>query len=56
MGILCAYFRVSNVTLESIFSTINIFKTKFCNKMKDNILIDSLILYNKREIFARFSK
>jgi hypothetical protein len=46
---------VSTATIERVFSIMNIVKTKFRNKIEDEFLTDSLMLYIEREIAATFS-
>ena len=45
---------VSTSTMEQSFSTMNNSKTRFRKKMDDDILMDPLILYIKREIVTKF--
>ena len=40
---------------KQIFLTMNIVKTRLRNKMEDDFLTDSLILYIEREIVATFN-
>jgi hypothetical protein len=37
-------------TIEQAFSTMNIVKTRLCNKVKNEFLINYLILYIEREL------
>ena len=55
LSVLVLILLVSTATRGCVFSTMNIVNTRFCNKMKDNILIDSLILYIKNKTFTKFS-
>jgi hypothetical protein len=43
---------VSTATTKQAFSTMNIIKTKLRNKIADEFLMDSLILYIEKEIVA----
>jgi hypothetical protein len=53
--VLILTLHVSTITNEKAFSAMSIIKTKFRNKIEDEFVIDSLILYIKREIAAKFS-
>jgi hypothetical protein len=46
---------VSTATTERAFSAIKIVKTRLRNKIEDEFLTDSLMLYIEREIVATFS-
>jgi hypothetical protein len=46
---------VSTATTKRAFSAINIVKTRFYNKIKDEFLMDSLMVYIKREIATTIS-
>ena len=48
-------FLVSTTTTEQAYSTMNIIKTRLCNKIEDEFLTDSLMLYIKKEIVATLS-
>jgi hypothetical protein len=43
---------VSTATIEKIFPVMNIIKTRFHNKIEDEFLMSSLMLYIKKEIIA----
>ena len=45
---------VSTATIERAFSTMNIIKNRLHNKMEDDFLMDSMILYIEKEIAAKF--
>ncbi|XP_075640501.1 uncharacterized protein LOC142612272 [Castanea sativa] len=45
---------VSTATTERTFSAMNIIKNRLCNKMEDDFIMDSMILYIKKEIAAKF--
>jgi hypothetical protein len=45
---------VSTATTEQVFSAMKIVKTRLCNKIEDNFLENSLILYIEREIVESF--
>ena len=45
---------VSTATTERVFSAMNIIKNRLCNKMEDDFLMDSMILYIEKEIAAKF--
>jgi hypothetical protein len=45
---------VSTATTEQAFSAMKIVKTRLCNKMEDDILANSLVLYIEREIAKSF--
>ena len=47
-------FPVSTTTTERAFSAMNIIKNRLHNKMEDDFLMDSMILYIKKEIAAKF--
>jgi hypothetical protein len=46
---------VSTATTERAFSTMNIIKTRLRNKIEDEFLTDSLMLYIEKEIAATLS-
>jgi hypothetical protein len=46
---------VSTATTERAFSTMNIIKTRLRNKIEDEFLTDSLMLYIEKEIAASLS-
>ncbi len=46
---------VSTTTTERTFSAMNIVKSRLHNKMEDDFLMDSLIMYIEKEIAAKFS-
>jgi hypothetical protein len=46
---------IFTATTEWAFSTMNIVKTRFRNKMEDDFLTNSLLLYIEREIVELFS-
>jgi hypothetical protein len=46
---------VSTATTERAFSTMNIIKTRLRNKIEDEFLTDSLMLYIEKEIVATLS-
>jgi hypothetical protein len=46
---------VSTVTIEKIFSVMNIIKTRFRNKIEDEFLMSYLMLYIEKEIIATIS-
>eukprot|EP00268_Persea_americana_P003037 TRINITY_DN1090_c0_g2_i2.p1 TRINITY_DN1090_c0_g2~~TRINITY_DN1090_c0_g2_i2.p1 ORF type:complete len:169 (+),score=19.99 TRINITY_DN1090_c0_g2_i2:458-964(+) len=46
---------ISIATTKRSFSTMNIVKTRLCNKMEDDFLSDSLIVYIEREIAEKLS-
>ena len=46
---------VSTATTERAFSAMNIVKTRLHNKMEDDFLTDSILLYIEREITQSFS-
>ena len=45
---------VSTATTERVFSAMNIIKNRLRNKMEDDFLMDSMILYIEKEIAAKF--
>ena len=55
MVILVLTLPISTATTERAFSVMNIIKTRFRNKMEDDFLTDSLLLYIEREIVELFS-
>ena len=55
MVILILTLPVSIATTERAFSTMNIVKTRLRNKMEDDFLTDSMLLYIEREITQSFS-
>ena len=46
--------QISTATTEQVFSAMNIIKNRLRNKMEDDFLMDSMILYIKKEIAAKF--
>ena len=46
--------QISTATTERAFSTMNIIKNRLRNKMEDDFLMDSMILYIEKEIAAKF--
>jgi hypothetical protein len=46
---------VSTTTTEQIFSVMNIVKTRLHNKIKDEFLTDSVMMYIEREVVATIS-
>jgi hypothetical protein len=46
---------VSTATTKRAFSAVNIVKTRLRNKMEDDFLTDSMLLYIEREITQSFS-
>ena len=46
---------VFTATTECTFSAIKFLKTRLCNKMEDEFLTDSLVIYIEREIVEAFS-
>lgn len=50
----CTYSLCATI-MQWAFSNMNFTKIGFHNKMKDDVLPKSLILYIKREIFVKFS-
>jgi hypothetical protein len=53
--VLLLTLSVSTVTTEGAFSVMKIVKTRLRNKIEDEFLMDSLMLYIEREIAATFS-
>ena len=45
---------ISTATTERVFSAMNIIKNRLRNKMEDDFLMDSMILYIEKEIAAKF--
>ena len=45
---------VSTTTIERAFSAMNIIKNRLRNKMEDDFLMDSMILYIEKEIATKF--
>ncbi|XP_075645199.1 uncharacterized protein LOC142616200 [Castanea sativa] len=45
---------ISTATTERAFSAMNIIKNRLCNKMEDDFLMDSMILYIEKEIPTKF--
>ena len=48
-------FPVSTTTTERTFSAMKVVKTNFRNKMENDFLTDSLMLYIKKDIALTFS-
>jgi len=46
---------VSTTTTERAFSAIKIVKTRLCNRMEDDFLVNYLIVYIEKEIVERFT-
>lgn len=46
---------VSTATTERSFSAMKLIKTRLCNKMEDEFLADSMMLYIEKEIADQFS-
>jgi hypothetical protein len=46
---------VSTIATEQAFSAMNIIKTRLCNKIEDELLTDSLMVYIEREVVATIS-
>ncbi len=55
MILLVLTLSVSTATKDRTFSTMNIVKSGFRNKMVDDFLMDSLIMYIEKEIAVKFS-
>jgi hypothetical protein len=53
--VLLLIFLVSTISTKRAFSTMNIVKTKLRNKIEDEFLTNSLMLYIEREITVTFS-
>jgi hypothetical protein len=53
--VLLLTFSVSVATIKQAFSAMNIIKIRLRNKIEDEHLTNSLILYIKKEIIATFS-
>jgi hypothetical protein len=53
--VLLLTLSVSTATTERAFSAMNIIKTRLRNKIEDEFLTDSLMLYIEKEITAIFS-
>jgi hypothetical protein len=53
--VLLLTFSVSAATIKQAFSAMNIIKIRLRNKIKGEHLMNSLILYIKKEITATFS-
>jgi hypothetical protein len=53
--VLLLTLSVSTVTTEGAFSVMKIVKTRLHNKIEDEFLMDSLMLYIEREIAVTFS-
>jgi hypothetical protein len=45
---------MSTATTKQAFSAMKIVKTRLCNKMEDDFLANSLVLYIEREIAESF--
>ena len=45
---------VSIAITKRAFSAMNIIKNRLCNKIEDDFLMDSMILYIEKEIVAKF--
>ena len=46
---------ISTVTTEQAFSAMKVIKTNFRNKMENDFLTDSLLLYIEKDIASTFS-
>ena len=46
---------ISTATTERAFSVMNVIKTDFCNKMEDEFLSDTMMLFIERDIAATIS-
>ena len=46
---------ISTATIESAFSVMKLSKTKLHNKMEDELLVDNIIVYIKKEIARNFT-
>jgi hypothetical protein len=46
---------MSTATTERAFSAMKIVKTRLCNKMDDEFLVNSLVVYIEREISESFN-
>jgi len=53
--VLVLTLSVSTVTTKRAFSAMNIVKTRLCNKIEDEFLMDSLMVYIEREVVATIS-
>jgi hypothetical protein len=53
--VLVLTLSVSTVTTKRAFSAMNIVKTRLCNKIEDEFLVDSLMVYIEREVVATIS-
>ena len=47
---------ISIAITKRAFSAMNIIKNRLRNKMKDDFLMDSMVLYIEKEIVAKFGK
>ena len=45
---------ISIAITKRAFSAMNIIKNRLCNKIEDDFLMDSMILYIEKEIVAKF--
>ena len=41
---------VSTATTKRAFSTMKLLKTRLCNRMEDELLVDNMIVYTEKEI------
>ena len=46
---------VSTATTERAFSTMKLLKTRLCNRMEDELLVDNMIVYIEKEIVGNFT-
>ena len=46
---------VSTTTSERAFSAIKLLKTRLCNRMEDELLVDNMIVYIEKEITGNFT-
>jgi hypothetical protein len=46
---------MSTTTIERAFSAMNVVKTRLRNKMDDELLANSFVVYIEREIFESFN-
>ena len=46
---------ISTATIERAFSVMKLSKTRFHNKMEDELLVDNIIVYIKKEIARNFT-
>ena len=46
---------VSTATTEQAFSAMKLLKTRLCNRMEDELLVDNMIVYIEKEIAGNFT-